>query len=135
MLVEGTITGVSGDRAVVSVVRAGACGRCSESGGCGSVASCQPYVLQNPTSAAVGEVVQVSLPDGGTLKAVVLAYLVPLFGILSGAVIGKLFGFSDLGLFFACFSGGAICMGAVGFSTKRGWVVVAAPRIVGSSRG
>jgi len=131
MLVEGTITQVQGDKAVVSVKRASGCGRCNEAGGCGNGSgSCEAYSLRNLASASVGDVVEIDLPEGCAVKAAVLAYLLPLLGMFVGAAIGKVLSLSDLGLFAVCLAGGALCAWVGNVATQRGWIKLAAPCIV-----
>ncbi|MBK9615892.1 MAG: SoxR reducing system RseC family protein [Uliginosibacterium sp.] len=134
MLIHGTVTEVCGDSAIVSVMRASGCGRCSEAGGCGVTAGCQTYTLANGVAAGPGEAVELEVPEGGAWRAAALGYLLPLCGILAGATVGKFLQFSDLALFVACLLGGGLALGASAFAMRTGLVAITRPRIVRVTR-
>jgi sigma-E factor negative regulatory protein RseC len=46
-------------------------------------------VVGNKIGAAVGEMVVVGIPEGALLMAAVSAYLMPLLGLLAGALLGQ----------------------------------------------
>lgn len=134
MLVQGTVTEVIGATAKVSVAKASGCGRCSEAGGCGMTAGCETYSLENALAVRPGEAVELELPEGGAWRAAMLGYLLPLCGILLGALTGKLLAFPDLALFVACLLGGGLAIGASVFVIRTGMVSVSRPRIVRVTR-
>lgn len=99
---KGTITALDGAYAFVRMDDAG-CGRCHEPGGCGGVnigkmlcTTPQVYRVLNPDRSAIGQRVDVAIPDGAVRKGALLAYGVPLIMLLAGACVG--FGMAgDLG--------------------------------------
>lgn len=134
MLVQGTVTEVIGATAKVSVARASGCGRCGEAGGCGMTTGCETYTLENDLAAGLGEAVELELPEGGAWRAAALGYLLPLGGILLGALAGKMLAFPDLALFVACLLGGGLAIGAGVLAMRTGMVSVSRPRIVRVTR-
>jgi sigma-E factor negative regulatory protein RseC len=82
--------------AEVEVVRRPACSACSSSAACGVSLldrllgrRPQHLVVGNKIGAVVGETVIVGIPEGALLKAAVAAYLMPLLGLLAGALLGQ----------------------------------------------
>lgn len=103
--VPGEIVEVAGDRVLVRAKsRGGGCGRCDQPGGCGSAkitgALRSPELdvwLANDIGAAVGDAVLVCMADDAPLRAALIAYMVPVAGIVLGAAAGVVFaGASDL---------------------------------------
>lgn len=112
------VTALEGEWALLEVDHAsGGCGRCNEPGGCrGGVLNqvfpkaCQPLRLRNDIAARPGERVVVRIAEGGVLRAVLLAYLLPLFvaivfawcgtrmggdlAAVAGAVLGLVVGYA-----------------------------------------
>ncbi|MDR1889715.1 MAG: SoxR reducing system RseC family protein [Zoogloeaceae bacterium] len=91
------VQGNAGDAYALVEVIGGGCGRCHETGGCGSAHLTQMFCLQprryrvrNDIGAVVGAVVTVALPTGNLRRHVTLAYGLPLAGLLGGAVLGNL---------------------------------------------
>jgi len=82
--------------AEVEVVRRSTCGACSSNAACGVSLldrllgrRPQHLVVGNKIGAAVGEMVVVGIPEGALLMAAVAAYLMPLLGLLAGALLGQ----------------------------------------------
>lgn len=82
--------------AEVEIIRQSSCSACSAQSGCGvslldRVLGRRPQrlVLTNAIDVRPGEEVVVGIPEGALLKAAVAAYLVPLLGLLAGAIVGK----------------------------------------------
>jgi len=99
-LSAGVVTRVEGDYAWVEIGAGGGCGNCKSQGGCGSgllglSAPSRQHRLLNTVGARPGDAVTVSLPDGGVLKAALLAYLLPLALGIGGAAAGMWLGGSD----------------------------------------
>lgn len=88
------VTRIDGDIALVEAASAGtACGRCNQVETCTSGQLTQTlrsrmYRLPNHIGAAVGDHVVVSVAEGAVLRAALLAYLLPLLLMLTGAAIG-----------------------------------------------
>jgi sigma-E factor negative regulatory protein RseC len=84
--------------ALVEVIDGG-CGSCNEAGGCGSAhltrmfcLAPRRYRVRNDIKAAAGAVVTVTLPAAALRRHIVLAYGLPLIGLLGGALLGDLAG-------------------------------------------
>lgn len=83
--------------AEVEIVRRSTCGACSARSGCGvslldRVLGRRPQrlLLVDKLSVRPGDEVVVGIPDGALLKAALAAYMVPLVGLLAGAIAGDL---------------------------------------------
>jgi sigma-E factor negative regulatory protein RseC len=99
-LSTGVVTRVEGDYAWVEIGAGSGCGNCKSQGGCGSgllglAAPSRQHRLLNTVGAVEGDAVTVSLPEGGVLKAALLAYLLPLALGIGGAVAGMWLGGGD----------------------------------------
>ncbi len=121
----GVVTQVKEDLAEVEAQPKAGCGSCSAHGSCGTslVASLFPgrrrrFVARNPVGAKPGDRVILGLDETALQVASLMLYLVPLMGLLGGAVAGAML-----------WPGGSewpsILLGAVGmalaFSLVRGW--------------
>ncbi len=82
----------SNGTADVALPRRGACENCSEKGLCFGVGEDEPQFVRvtNPMGAIPGARVAVGYPSGSFLRASLTVYLLPLIGLLAGAVIGTL---------------------------------------------
>ncbi|MEA3640042.1 MAG: SoxR reducing system RseC family protein [Lamprobacter sp.] len=83
--------------AEVEIVRRSTCGACSARSGCGvslldRVLGRRPQrlLLVDKLKVRAGDEVIVGIPEGALLKAAVAAYMVPLVGLLAGALLGDL---------------------------------------------
>lgn len=86
---------LEGDTAWVLSESPGSCGACGGKG-CGASLFSRvwqsgnaSYPVDNPIGAQAGEAVVVGLPEGSLLAASVSAYLIPLAGLLGGALAGN----------------------------------------------
>jgi sigma-E factor negative regulatory protein RseC len=93
--IPATVHGVDGDTALVETENGGGCGRCNEPGGCrsGLIAGMfapgpRTYRIANTIRAQAGQRVLVCLPDGAVLRSAIAGYLVPVLGVVLGAVLG-----------------------------------------------
>ena len=85
------MTGIDGSFALVKVVRKAACAHCPSAGSCHIESDRDMLVrAQNEAGARVGQRVKLFISPGSILAASFLLYLVPLFGLVMGAAIGKL---------------------------------------------
>lgn len=115
------------DVAEIEAVRASSCGACSVNGACGTslldrVLGRRPLRLTvaNTVGARVGDRVVIGVPEASLLRAATAAYLVPLLGLIAGAIVGQ--EASPL-LFADGFSGAASLLGgAGGFVAALHWV-------------
>ncbi|WP_319238594.1 SoxR reducing system RseC family protein [uncultured Propionivibrio sp.] len=90
----GVVEACDSNKVLVRIEQKG-CGRCHEEGGCGGnnlgnllCKSPDSFWLKNPGGLAVGDAVTVALADGALYKTVIRSYLVPLLGLLIGAIVG-----------------------------------------------
>lgn len=93
---QGVVVALDGDYAEVRTERRGGCGGCAADGACGT--SLLDRFLgrravlvraRNPAGAAVGERVLVGVSEAGLVKAALAAYLMPVLGLVVGAVVGQ----------------------------------------------
>jgi sigma-E factor negative regulatory protein RseC len=92
---SGIVVSISKDMAEVSVTPQSACGNCGASGGCGTslIASLFPerssrFKVKNPLNAQIGEQVTIGLRESALQSASLMLYLIPLAGLIFGAMGG-----------------------------------------------
>ena len=92
----GIVLDVAEDWADVETRRQGACGSCSANGACGTSLLARylgrkPLLLraQNRAGAAPGDLVVVGVPEDRLVRASLVAYLVPLLGLIFGGLAGQ----------------------------------------------
>jgi len=114
---------MEGATAVVKVAGDGGCGRCAETGGCGSDVfgkffggRCGSYRVETKQPLTPGTEIEVAVEARAPLLAAALAYGVPLLGLLAGAGGGALYS-GDAGSVL-----GAV-IGLIGCSALSAWLV------------
>ena len=90
---HGIITEVKADQAMVTTVRRGVCDECGDCGSCaleiGMGKNVPDQVLvNNPIGARVGDYVEFDLAGHAELKLSALIWIVPVIGMVTGAVLG-----------------------------------------------
>ena len=92
---KGIVLSVSGQTAEVAPESKAACGSCSAKAGCGTslLADLFPQrkralMASNPVHAQVGDRVVIGLDENALQLASLLIYLVPLLGLIGGAILG-----------------------------------------------
>lgn len=92
---NGIVISVSKGMAEVSVTPQSACGSCGASNGCGTslIASLLPerssrFRVKNPLGAQIGEQVVIGLHESTLQTASLILYLIPLAGLIFGAMGG-----------------------------------------------
>lgn len=86
---QGEVIAVDGDRAKVKIRRSPACESCSGERMCGLFGKDETVITaQNRVGAYKGQRVCVSFKVEGEVKASFILYLVPLAGLVAGALIG-----------------------------------------------
>ncbi len=92
---RGTVTALDGDYAIVRVEASGGCGRCQEPGGCGATnigqmfcATPRSFRVLNTAKCAVGAQATIAIAPGAVGRSALIAYGMPLFALLAGAVAG-----------------------------------------------
>jgi sigma-E factor negative regulatory protein RseC len=118
MQADGVVVGSAAGVARVKVQRNGGCGRCNEEGGCGNTGDsrCDEFIVLNELNVRSGDHVRIDVPEGAALRAALLAYGLPLTGIVLGAGVGSFIGGSDLGSV-----AGALTGFAFGLACLRAW--------------
>ena len=116
---EGVVLAVHGDIAEVVTQKKSACGSCAAKSGCGTslVESLFPsrtrsFRARNEVRARKGDQVVIGLDESALQTASLLIYLVPLLGLIGGAILGTWLGSSPDGGTAELFS---ILGGAGGF--------------------
>jgi sigma-E factor negative regulatory protein RseC len=114
---------VQGHEALVEAKGGGGCGHCDSEKGCGSgklsklfCTKPRQFTVLNEANARVGEEVQITLPDGLLLRSSMLMYVLPLFLLMSGGMLGALLstdevtkdGYAALGALIGLVSGFAL---------------------------
>ncbi len=96
---EGVVLAVDGDIAEVVTRKKSACGSCAARSGCGTslVESLFPsrtrsFRARNEIRAQKGDQVVIGLDESALQAASLLVYLVPLLGLIGGAIIGSWLG-------------------------------------------
>ncbi|MBV5286523.1 MULTISPECIES: SoxR reducing system RseC family protein [Methyloversatilis] len=105
---------VDGTRVTVGVDSAAACSGCRSQTVCGSAPNTL-HQLELPAAQAAslrpGDLIALGVDDDAPLRAVMLAYLPPLAGLLGGIGAGSVAGLPDVAV-LAC-GGSGLCFGAV----------------------
>ena len=93
---HAVVVAVEAGIAEVEIQRRSGCNACSARAACGvslldRVLGRRPQrlVLTNKLDAAQGEEIIIGMPEGALLKAALAAYMLPLFALLGGALIGE----------------------------------------------
>lgn len=86
----GVVEKIKGKMALVRIERSSACESCDSKGSCGITGGRQVKIeVLNRLGAKEGERIELSMPRGSLLKASAAVYLVPVFGLLAGAIGGE----------------------------------------------
>ena len=122
MLVETAIVlSTDGPMAEVQAQARSACGGCAAKGACGTslLDSLFPerrprFWARNDPGARPGDRVRVGLAESALQRASLMLYLLPLFGLIGGALLGRqLMPHSE---------GASILLGVIGLAAVLGWV-------------
>lgn len=120
--VRAIVRALEGNEAIVEIENTG-CGRCHEPGGCGgqSIAHLfgsneRSYRLPNRCAAQVGDRVDLVVERGQLHQTATRLYVLPLLGVLAGAMLGNLWA-GDQGAVI-----GAVAGGVLAWLPFRAWV-------------
>jgi sigma-E factor negative regulatory protein RseC len=91
---EGIVKEIQDKRALVLIDRQAMCGQCSAKGFCDMLGGGKEVLSEtlNDVGAEVGDTVTIGLPFGAVTKASMVVYMIPLMGLIGGAIIGYLLG-------------------------------------------
>lgn len=102
-------------RATLEVERRTACGLCGQKRGCGNATwgkllghKSHEFQAENPINAVAGDSVVVGLDEHAMLNSVFLLYVVPLLGLLFGAVLADVYLKNELLVILSAMSGLAL---------------------------
>ncbi|MDO9462404.1 MAG: SoxR reducing system RseC family protein [Deltaproteobacteria bacterium] len=91
---EGEVIAVEGNQAKIRVRRSQTCDSCSSSSSCGWFGKDEMVLTAlNSAGASKGQKVRVSFKVEGQVKASFILYLIPVVGLVTGALIGYSFQF------------------------------------------
>lgn len=96
----GVVESVSGNDAIVQIKRVSGCGGNCKSCGGGCETAFHGLKAVNHVNAMPGDQVQIEYKESESMKASLIIYLIPLFGFLMGALIGKWLDLSEVAAFF-----------------------------------
>ncbi len=106
------ITGLVDNQATLEIERRTACGLCGQKRGCGNATwgkllghKSQAFNADNPINASVGDSVVVGINEQAVLSSVFFLYMVPLLGLLIGAVMADVFFDNEFYVILAAVSG------------------------------
>jgi len=122
----GLVVSVQDEMAEVEGGRSSACGGCGVDGSCGTSLVARLFGrkrtllrARNPIGAAPGDRVVVGLPEAALLELSCVTYLVPLLGMLAGAIAGAYVA----GLIAPAYSDGLSALAGVGgLATALAWL-------------
>lgn len=96
---EATVVAREGDHVWVEARRQSTCNGCAARSGCGTGAlggwlpgAVTRLRVPDPLGVRPGERVVIGVPEGAVLRGSLLVYLVPLLGLLGGALMGEQLG-------------------------------------------
>jgi len=132
------VRSISGDGlAVCEQGVRGICGSCSDrTASCpedNSDTSKKPVIFSVPNSlnAKVGDVARIGVPESSVMVSAVIAYLVPLLGLLAGALAAELIFQNDLAGIAGAFAGLTLGFCLAVFLSRIFVKTIWAPRMVG----
>ncbi len=91
MIVEiGKVVEIKGDDTVVLVSRSAACAGCASKNACHAFGSKNEarIVVENPIGAAIDDVVEIGVSEGGLVAASFIVYILPIAALFAGAGLG-----------------------------------------------
>jgi sigma-E factor negative regulatory protein RseC len=119
----GTVLEVRGEHALIEAARRGVCEGCADQQSCavdalGSSDHIESVLAHNPVAAGPGDVVEFDLAGHAELRISLLVWVVPLAGLIAGAIVGaNLHGAislgRDVGTLAGAVLGVALAFGAV----------------------
>ncbi len=117
-------------KADVVAEKQGGCGSCSASHSCHTSKSAlkMKTTVINPVDAGPGDLVAIDVSTASVLKGMALVYLLPVFGLMSGAIIGS----SMAGDMSMSQTGGAVLFSGIGLVLGFG-LVISISKLMGSS--
>jgi sigma-E factor negative regulatory protein RseC len=123
MVRVGTVLEVRGEHALIEAARRGVCEGCADQQSCavdalGSSGHTEVVLARNPIGAGAGDVVEFDLAGHAELRISLLVWVVPLVGLIAGAIGGANLHAAislerDVGTLVGAVLGSALAFGAV----------------------
>jgi sigma-E factor negative regulatory protein RseC len=86
---QGTVEGLKDGKSMVRIERSSACATCESKASCHIEAGKELLVeVGNPIGAKEGDRVEVSMPTASVIKISAFVYIVPVAGLIAGAILG-----------------------------------------------
>ena len=85
---QGVIEKIENQKAFVRIQKTSACDHCKSRGSCDVSKRDMIVEVDNIIQAKVGDVIELSMPEGAVMKLSILVYLLPILALLIGAFIG-----------------------------------------------
>ena len=92
-----TVVAIEGDHAWVECERRSACSGCQQQSNCGTGTVAKAFPLKAPrlrvrltAEVSVGQQIRLGIPQESLLRGAALVYVLPLFCLLAGALLGQL---------------------------------------------
>jgi sigma-E factor negative regulatory protein RseC len=92
ILETGRVTNVSGGKAVVEIERGTACEKCHAGGACNFGKGVVLVEANDPIGVHVDQYVQLSIQNASVLRAAFVVYVIPLFALIAGTLLGEYLG-------------------------------------------
>jgi sigma-E factor negative regulatory protein RseC len=110
------------DEADVVASKQGGCGSCSSATSCHTSKASKKMTTTafNPVGAEPGDIVALNVSTSSLLKGMAVIYLLPVLGLLAGAIIGA----NIKGIVSLTETGGAVLFGGIGLALGFGLVVI-----------
>ena len=86
---RGIVEKIDNQKAIVRVTKSSACAHCGSRDSCNISDRDMLVEVANDLKAAVGDSVEISVPEGTLLKLSVLIYLFPIIALMVGAFLGN----------------------------------------------
>ena len=88
---QGIVVDIKDDKAIIKTERGSTCEKCQAKDLCQSIGGGNEMLVEalNPVNAKIGNRVMFKVSAAMLLKTSLIIYLVPLFGFISGVVIGQ----------------------------------------------
>ncbi len=86
---QGTVEGLKGGKSVVRIERSSACASCESKASCHIEGDKELLVeVRNILGAREGDRVEISMPTASVMKISAFVYIVPVAGLIAGAILG-----------------------------------------------
>lgn len=102
---SGRVVAMDGQHVVVRFEGASACNTCRSNKVCGSGSATDLVLDAGGCGSRIGDQVDVDVDAATAFRALAVAYLLPVFGLLGGMAVASALGMADLGIAAFSFAG------------------------------